>query len=158
MSTTIHLSGGYFTWLAMLCDKPAPQLEDQLGYATGALASGWSLLLPRRPLQAANLDLRGTTRWPDGKLPNGHLIGDLIAARSDIAAASQKVEAFFQRGAGQRPAKVLPVDKPAGYPPASSVGLPQFKLHSAVEWVAVLQIGPGQLLSRAAAEAAAGRV
>lgn len=142
----IKSSAGYFTWLGMIYGKSASMLAADLGFAPGSLDAGWILLMPRRPIDAASLDLRGTTRWPDGVLPNGKQIADLIAGRSDVEEAKRRVVAFFDRRPEHRPAKVQPLASPNAYPPASPVGVPQFKLLFPVEWVVVKTIDRGGVL------------
>jgi hypothetical protein len=133
-------TAGYFTWLGMIYGKPAARLAADLGFAAGSLDAGWLLLMPRWPIAPANLDLRGTTRWPDGVLPNGNKIADMISQRTDIEDAKRRVVAFFDRRPEHRTAKVHPLTRPGDYPPASPVGVPQFKLLFPVEWVVVKTI------------------
>jgi len=147
-------SAGYFTWLAMLYDKSPPTLETAIGFSPGSLRNGWDLFSPRAPLRASNLDLRGSTRYSDGIMPDGRQIADVLAGRTDVAAARGKVANFFDRGLDRRPVKVVSRTMPTSYPPAPGVGLPQFKLLSAVEWVFVLEVPPGLMLTRALAACA----
>ena len=153
-SSVIVSSSGYFTWMSNLFEKSGPDLERQIGFSPGSLREGWRLLSPVVPIAASNIDFRGSSRLPDGRMPDGRLIGDVIAARSDVSASRQKVAAFLDRGFDRRPAKVQPNSAPTFYPPAPNVGIPQFKLFTAVDWVVLLEIRPGAVLTRAAAEAA----
>lgn len=142
-------SAGYFTWLAMLLDKRAPALELAIGFHAGSLANGWKLFTPRVPLAASNVDLRGSTRYADGVMPDGRRIGAVLAGRTDVPAARAKVASFFDRGVDRRPVKVVTDRAPLSYPPAPGVGLPQFKLFTPIEWVFVLEVPPGQALTHA---------
>ena len=147
-------SAGYFTWLATLYHKSPPALETAIGFSAGSLRNGWDLFTPRLPLLPSNIDLRGSTRYSDGVMPDGRRIADVLAGRTDIAAAREKVASFFDRGLDRRPVKLLPRTQPTAYPPVSGIGLPQFKLLHAVEWVFVLEVGAGSLLTRASAVSA----
>src|SRR5262249_20994144 len=69
-------------------------------------------------------------------------------------AARKKVATFFDRGLDRRPVKVVVVPSPASYPPAKDVGVPQFKLFFAIEWVFVLDVSSGSVLTRAVAACA----
>jgi hypothetical protein len=142
----IKRRGGYFTWLKMVCDKPAAQLAADLGFAPGSLDDGWCLLMPRWPISASQLELRGTTRWPIGMLPNGDKIADLIEQRSDAHEAKRRVASFFDKHPDHRPVKVLPPNRPDHYPPAEPVGIPQFELLQAIDWVVVKSIPQGGVL------------
>lgn len=141
-------SAGYFTWLAMLYNKSPPALETAIGFSAGSLRNGWELFTPRMPLVASNIDLHGSTRYSAGVMPDGRRIADVLAGRTDVAAAREKVASFFDRGLDRRPVKLLPRTQPTAYPPAAGVGLPQFKLLHAVEWVFVLEVGAGSMLTR----------
>jgi len=88
---------------------------------------------------------------PDGIMKDGRAIADLIAARADVAALQEKVAAFFDRGIDRRPAKVLPVIRDGTYPAAENITVPQFKLIAPIEWVVLLDIKPGSVLTRSAA-------
>jgi hypothetical protein len=147
-------SDGYFTWLAMLYNTTSQELETVIGYSGGSLRNGWKLFTPRFPLEAANIDLRGSTRYSDGKMPDGRQIEEVLAARTDVTAARRKVASFFDRGLDRRPVKIVVTPKPISYPPAPGIGRPQFKLIAAVEWVFVLAVPAGSVLSRAAAASA----
>lgn len=144
-------SAGYFTWLAMLYDTSSHELETVIGYSAGSLQKGWKLFTPRFPLAAANIDLRGSTRYADGKMPDGRKIEEVLAARTDVAAARNKVANFFDRGLDRRPVKIVVRPPPISYPPAPTIGRPQFKLTTEVEWVFVLDVPAGTVLTRAAA-------
>jgi len=141
-------SAGYFTWLSNLYGKSSFQLEQQIGYSSGRLANGWRLLSPRFPIAANNIAFRGSSRLPNGIMPDGRAIADVIASRSDVAASQQKVAAFFDRGLDRRPAKVLPINRNGTYPAATGVTVPQFELISEIQWVVLLEIGPGSILTR----------
>jgi hypothetical protein len=154
VSGAIFRSAGYFTWLAMLYDKPSPDLERAIGYSAGSLGNGWQLFTPRFPIDAANIDLRGNTRYADGVMPDGRLVGEVLARRTDVPAARVKVATFFDRGLDRRPVKVVVSPSPASYPPAIGFGLPQFKLLVAIEWVFVLDVPAGSMLTREAATSA----
>ncbi len=143
-------SSGYFTWLAHLYDKSPSALESKLGYAPGALRLGWRLALPRVPLPGASIDLRGSTRWCDGIMPDGRQIGAVIAERTDVARARLLLARFFDGGLDRRPAKVLPIARSDGYKDADGTGIPQFKLLHPVEWEVLLELGPAGILRRAA--------
>jgi hypothetical protein len=147
-------SAGYFTWLAMLYNTPSHELETAIGYSGGSLRNGWKLFTPRFPIAAANIDLRGSTRYSDGKMPDGRQIEDVLAARTDVAAARKKVASFFDRGLDRRPVKIVVKPAPISYPPAPNVGRPQFKLMTEVEWVFVLDVPAGSVLTRATAASA----
>jgi hypothetical protein len=134
----------------MLYNKSSQELETRIGYSTGSLRNGWKLFTPRFPLVAANIDLRGSTRYSDGKMSDGRYIAEVLAARTDVAAARVKVASFFDRGLDRRPVKVFVNPAPNSYPPAPGVGLPQFKLFSEVEWVFVLDVAAGTVLTRTA--------
>lgn len=142
----IKRRGGYFTWLKMVCGKPAAQLAADLGFAPGSLDNGWCLLMPRWPISASQLELRGTTRWPNGMLPNGDKIADLIEQRSNAQEAKRRVASFFDKHPDHRPVKVLPPSSPAHYPPADPVGIPQFELLQVIDWVVVKNIPKGGVL------------
>lgn len=141
-------SAGHFTWLAMLYNKSPPALEAAIGFSAGSLRNGWELFTPRVPLMASNIDLRGSTRYSDGVMPDGRRIADVLAERMDVVTAREKVASFFDRGLDRRPVKVVSRTQPTAYPPAPGVGLPQFKLLNAVEWVFVLEVGTGAMLTR----------
>jgi hypothetical protein len=143
-------SAGYFTWLQFLPDRSSSEVEGRLGYRPGALSDGWLLLSPRHPLEAGNIDLRGSTRIEDGRLPDGRLIRDVLGARTDLAAAQRKLAAFFDRGLERRPAKVWPIleRERIGYEPART-GIPQFRLFRPVEWAILARVPAGGVLSRA---------
>jgi len=147
-------SAGYFTWLAMLYNTTTQELETVIGYSAGSLRNGWKLYSPRFPLAAVNIDLRGSTRYSDGKMPDGHQIEDVLAARTDVAAARRKVASFFDRGLDRRPVKIVVKPDPISYPPAPGVGRPQFKLMTRVEWMFVLEVPAGSVLTRAMAASA----
>lgn len=153
-ASEIIRSAGYFTWLAMLYNKGGTELEKAIGFSAGSLRNGWKLYTPRRPIAAPNIDLRGSTRYSDGKMPDGRQIGDVLAARTDVAAARNKVASFFDRGLDRRPVKLIVSPPPTCYPPAPNVGLPQFKLFTQVEWVFILYVPSGLPLTRAAAATA----
>src|SRR5580692_10566637 len=104
---------GYFTWLAMLYDRSTTNLETAIGYSAGSLRNGWKLFTPRVPIQANNIDLRGSTRYSDGKMPDGRQIADVLAGRTDVVAARNKVASFFDRGLDRRPVKVMVNPPPA---------------------------------------------
>jgi hypothetical protein len=125
-----------------------------MGFSVGSLHSGWRLFTPSLPLLGTNLDLRGSTRYSDGKMPDGRRIGDVLATRTDVVNARAKVARFFARGLDRRPVKVLPNFRPTSYPPAPEVGLPQFKLFSPVDWIFVLEVPPSGALTPAAAASA----
>jgi hypothetical protein len=155
MGTDCIKSDGYFTWLVHLYDKLPTTLESQLGYAPGVLRLGWRLVSPRVPLSGADIDLRGSTRWCDGFLPDGRQIGSVIAERSDPDRARDQLARFFDRGLDRRPAKVLPnAPRPHGYVSAKGGGIPQFKLLHPVEWVVLADIGPAEVLRRTAVQGA----
>lgn len=141
-------SAGYFTWLQFLLDKSEEDLERLIGYAKGSLSEGWKLLSPKSPLQPNNIDLRGSTRWSDGKLPDGRPIGSIIGARTDLTQAQKKIVSFFDQGLERRPAKVLSNKTPKDYPPATPHGIPQFKLFNPVPWVAIATVAPGRRLKK----------
>lgn len=151
---TYITSAGFFTWLAHLYDKSPAALESQLGYAPGALRLGWRLVSPRAPLSAASIDLRGSTRWCDGVLPDGRQIGAVIAERADPDRARAQLARFFDRGLDRRPAKVVPNARPDGYVPANGTGIPQFKLLHPVDWSVLVEVGPADMLRRAAVQRA----
>jgi len=140
--------------MSNLYDKSTYLLEQQVGYSSGRLAQGWSLLSPRFPIAAGNIGFRGSSRLPDGRFEDGRAIADLIAARSDVAASQKKVAAFFDRGIDRRPAKVLPVIRDGTYPAAKAITVPQFELISEIEWVVLLDISPGSVLTRSAVQSA----
>lgn len=150
MPSSSIISAGYFTWLKFLLDQSPAQLENRIGYSPGTLAAGWLLLSPRAPLAPNNIDLRGSSRWPDGKLPDGRQIGSVISSRSDLAEAQNKLASFFDQGMDRRPAKVRPNLCPQAYPAATPTGIPQFKLVRAVEWVVLAKVDPGGVLQRSA--------
>jgi hypothetical protein len=135
----------------MLYDKNAPMLERAIGYAAGSLKDGWKLYTPRNPLAASNIDLRGSTRYCDGVMPDERQIAEVLAGRTDVVVARQKVASFFDRGLDRRPVKVISNTKPAGYEPAPGPGLPQFKLFNPIDWVFALDVPPGSSLKRATA-------
>jgi hypothetical protein len=147
-------SAGYFTWLDRLYDKTSPELEKAIGFSAGSLRNGWQLYTPRAPIAASNIDLRGSTRYSDGKMPDGRQIAEVLANRTDVAAARTKVASFFDRGLGHRPVKVMVNPPPTSYPPAPEVGLPQFKLFTAIEWVFVLDVPANFAVTRATAASA----
>jgi hypothetical protein len=147
-------SAGYFTWLAMLYNATSQELETAIGYSAGSLRNGWKLFTPRFPLEAANIDLRGSTRYSGGKMPDGRQIEDVLAARTDVTVARKKVASFFDRGLDRRPVKIVLHPAPISYPPAPGVGRPQFKLMTEVEWVFVLDVSAGSVLTRAIAASA----
>jgi hypothetical protein len=147
-------SDGYFTWMSNLYGKSCGQLEQQVGFSLGSLAKGWKLLSPRVPIAAANIDFRGSSRLPDGIMPDGRSIASVIAARSNVAESQKKVAAYFDQGVDRRPAKVYPNIKPAYYPSALARTVPQFKLILSIDWVVLLEILPGNVLTQAAAKAA----
>ena len=147
-------SAGYFTWLAMLYNRGSPELEKAIGFSAGSLRNGWKLYTPRLPIAATNIDLRGSTRYSDGKMPDGRQIADVLANRTDVAAARNKVASFLDRGLDRRPVKIMVNPPPTSYPPAPDVGLPQFKLFTAIEWVFVLDVSSGLALTRATAATA----
>jgi hypothetical protein len=147
-------SAGYFTWLAMLYDTSSHELETAIGFSAGSLRNGWKLFTPRFPLAAANIDLRGSTRYSDGKMPDGRQIEEVLAARMDVTVARKKVANFFDRGLDRRPVKIVVEPPPTSYPPAPGVGRPQFKLMTEVEWVFVLDVPAGSVLTRATAASA----
>ncbi len=144
---TVLWRNGYFTWIAFVVDVPPDRLESRLGYARGALASGWDLLVPVRAIPADLIDLRGTTRWSDGVMPDGRSASEMLAQRGAYAPARAKVEAFFGRRWQNTPAKVAPLDTPDGYPPATE-GIPQFRLLQKIEWSVRWRVPAGGMLSR----------
>ena len=141
---------GYFTMLKYLLYQSPAQLEIKLGYSSGTLGNGWVLLSPRMPLAPHNIDLRGSTRWPEGKLPDGREIGSILSTRLDLSDAQIKVVNYFDRGLDNRPVKVLSNLKPSGYPAATPSGIPQFKLRDPVWWVVLANISPGSVLDHSA--------
>ena len=143
------ISAGYFTWLKFLLDKPSSELERLIGYSPGSLAAGWKLLSPELPLSPQNIDLRGSTRWPDGVMRDRKPIGSAIASRSDVPQLQNKIVSFFDRGLERHPAKVFSNSKPQGYPAASPVGIPQFKLVLPISWVVIATMNPGEILRKA---------
>ena len=147
-------SAGYFTWLAMLYNRPSQDLETAIGFSAGSLRSGWKLFTPRFPIPAASIDLRGSTRYSDGKMPDGRHIAEVLAGRTNVPMARNKVAIFFDRGLDHRPVKIVVDPPPTSYPPAPNVGLPQFKLLAKVEWVFVLDVAAGSTLTPAAAASA----
>jgi hypothetical protein len=147
-------SSGYFTWMSNLFDKSTFLLEEQVGYSPGRLANGWRLLSPRFPIAANNIAFRGSSRLPNGIMKDDRAIADLIAARSDVVASQKKVAAFFDRGIDRRPAKVLPVIRHGTYPAAEKITVPQFELISEIEWVVLLDVNSGSVLTRPAVQAA----
>lgn len=147
MTGTVIWRKGYFTWIGFLVDMPPERLEGRLGYSPGALASGWDLLVPVRPIPADLIDLRGTTRWSDGVMPDGRSANVMLAQRGAYAVARARVEAFLGRRWQNTPAKVKPLCSPDGYPPATE-GIPQFRLWQSIEWSACLRVPPGGVLSR----------
>jgi hypothetical protein len=147
-------SAGYFTWLAMLYNATSHELETVVGYSAGSLRNGWKLFTPRFPITAANIDLRGSTRYPGGKMRDGRQIEEVLAARTDVTAARKKVANFFDRGLDRRPVKIVVRPPPISYPPAPGVGRPQFKLMTEIEWVFVLDVPAGSVLTRATAASA----
>jgi hypothetical protein len=138
----------------MLYEKNGAALETAVGFSPGSLKNGWKLFTPRLPLEATDIDLQASTRYSNGLMPDGRRIAEVLAARTDVAAARVKVASFFDRGLDRRPVKVMPNSKPTAYPSAPGVGLPQFKLLRRVEWVFVLEVAPGSALTRAAAATA----
>ncbi|MBS0530022.1 MAG: hypothetical protein JSS22_11620 [Proteobacteria bacterium] len=146
---SIIRSDGYFTWLKFLLDKSASELENKVGYSPDALAAGWKLLSPRFPIAPHNIDLRGSSRWSEGILPDGRNIGSVLSARLSLSDAQKKLATFFDQGLDRRPAKIRPNSKPAAYPAAKPVGIPQFKLAAEIDWVVLADVAPGKILRRA---------
>ncbi|HEV7914162.1 MAG TPA: hypothetical protein VGP22_10360 [Albitalea sp.] len=147
-------SDGYFTILKYLLGKPSQVLEDHLGFSKSALAGGWHLYSPKVPLSAVNIDLRGSTGLPDGRLPDGRWIADVISERADVMALRRKVSSFFDKGLDRRPCKVVRISQEAiGYPKADQ-GIPQFRLHTAVDWVWLATVAPGEVLERSTVRSA----
>jgi hypothetical protein len=144
------ISDGYFTWMAMLFDTETEALERLIGYAIGTLARGWLLMSPRFPIAPANLDLRGSSRWEDGQLPDGRTIGAVLSERTDLAAAECKLATFFDKCLDRRPAKVRPlaVTTARSFVPATPVGIPQFKLFAPIEWMILAEVPRGAVLRR----------
>jgi hypothetical protein len=118
------------------------------GHSPGRLADGRRLLSPRFPIVASNIGFRGSSQLPGGRFEDGRAIADLIAARSDVVASQKKVAAFFDPGIDRRPAKVLPVIRYGTYCAAEKITVPQFELKSEIEWVVLLDINPGSVLTR----------
>ena len=137
------VSDGYFTILKYLLNKSAEQLEDDLGFEENSLAGGWHLYSPRLPLRAANIDLQGSTGLEDSRLPNGRLISEVIAGRADVATLRQKVSSFFDRGLERRPCKVVRLSPDRIEFVKATRGIPQFKLHTAIEWTWLATVAPG---------------
>jgi len=148
MGSNTFESAGYFTWMRFLLEQPSARLETLLGYSIDTLADGWALACPLLPLLPSDIDLRGSTRWSDGLLPDGRPISAAIAQRSPLEDAQRKLAAFVDRGLERRPAKVLPRRTPARYPAAVGGGIPQFKLHRPIAWRVLVQVEPGTLLRR----------
>jgi len=146
---SILSSDGYFTILRYLLGKSSIQLESDLGFEKGALAGGWHLYSPRRPLHASNIELRGSTGLINSRLADGRLICDVIAGRADVAALRGKVAAFFDRGLERRPCKVVRMSRDTISYPAAQRGIPQFKLHTPVEWTWLATVAPGDSVSMA---------
>ena len=85
-------SAGYFTWLDRLYDKTSPELEKAIGFSAGSLRNGWQLYTPRAPIAASNIDLRGSTRYSDGKMPDGRQIAEVLANRTAFRFTSSWID------------------------------------------------------------------
>ena len=141
---------GDFTMLKYVINLSASELERTLGFAAGRLQSGYRLIMLARneSISEEDFDLNASTRWSHGAVGNpdpeeqGTNIEKLLNARGqNVLALKLKVVAFFAKGGGNTPAKILPnlVHKDGmQYPDATALGagvrswVPQFTLKKGV--------------------------
>ena len=153
--TEVVQRAGYFTMLKYIVDRTPGTLEQTVGYAPGSLAAGWKLLLPRFPILAGDIILRGSSRWSGGnkrwagdEVVEVRSITDILESRQDTQASRHKVAAFFDRGRPNRPAKILPTNEVPDYPPAKEgYAIPQFELSRKIDWVVAAEVPPGKILT-----------
>jgi hypothetical protein len=126
---------GFFTQALFLRGQSGAELERRLGYSSGTLAAGWSLLFLDETLTADDILLRGYTHFSGG-VPQGHLETPpdprtaekrLADEGYDLARIKARlVNEVLATEGPRRVAKVLSRRKAASYPVGS--GVPQWEL------------------------------
>jgi len=156
---------GFVTTLGWVLNRPAVELERDLGFHSGRLSGGWLLLFLKDTVRDAEVELAGTTIASGGlqtvELPGGGTVRERIdtiaRARSTAADArygtgyhQQKkmvMEHFRETGGLKRIVKLVPgiPDMPAmprdeQYPSGS--GIPQWYLQAYKSFVVGAIVGP----------------
>jgi len=153
--SAMYLSGD-FTMLKFIVNVGAEELERRIGFHAGRLAAGFRciLLAPGELLSPGDFDLKGSTRWSGGKVQQSESqapdveIADILQQRGlDTVEARRKVAAFFAKGGGNTPAKVVPAQRHQRwmtYPNAEALGqgirsgIPQFTMKSGIRKRAIV--------------------
>ncbi|QZH74961.1 MAG: hypothetical protein JY451_15170 [Erythrobacter sp.] len=148
---------GFFTKALYLRSQPSHELEQRLGYRTGRLSQGWSLLFMDDMLTETDFEFRGYSQMSGG-VAQGHLPNPPDPRNSeqwlrdnnfDLPRLKQKIirEVFAYTG-HERLAKVVPLAGEFGeddYPPGS--GIPQWTIvrPKGVQFRVAAEIGPGMV-------------
>ena len=136
---------GDFTTLRYLVGFDASALERRIGFDSGRLAPGFTLvaLAEEETLAPDDFELKASTRWSAGAVGGKHGVGGeqiepiLLRRGLDLLTLKERVCKFFARRGKNTPAKILPnLRHTPGmrYPdaealgPGQSSGVPQFKL------------------------------
>ena len=146
---------GYFTTIKHIESLNAAELERAVGFETGRLAAGFTVvrLADKEVIGPRDFRLEASTRWSGGivnsKDPDkagGNLERLLSIRGQDVEMLKAKVAAFFAYRGPNTPAKVLPLLPHVGgmkYPygqalgPAIRSGVPQFYLEQDRRFIVV---------------------
>jgi hypothetical protein len=142
--------------LKFIRNRSADELERRVGFDPGRLTAGYRLIVlaPGTLIRADEFDLKASTRWSAGAVRGpgsqgpGRDIEDMLEARGqNVLELKDKTAAFFAKGGGNAPAKVLPNQTHEywmTYPDANALGpgirsgIPQFRLRPGIRKRAVV--------------------
>ena len=158
---------GYFSTVGYIEGMSASQMERRFGFHTGRLGLGYKIvaLAAGVRLEPKDFELRGSTRWSEGKvgakgtdLKERVDLKNILEARGlhggQLEAIKRKVCDWFIASPRNRPAKIVPVmahEDWMEYPDALAIepmdsndrlGVPQFKLNKQIDGVIWRLVGP----------------
>ena len=159
---TVKPLDGYVTTFRSIWAQNSVQLEKSLGFAPGALASGYLVYALDEPIELKDFEWKDQTTYSDG----WHLdrtIGEYVQRADELRWGVHKRNHFVEpatenelrtimtrhvmrlnvRDGSERIVKVQAKEKVLAYPNSRLRGVPQWKLCSPKRFVLVADVGPG---------------